>query len=738
MTGPTVRGLPCVVVGSPSTRCSGSTGSSSSARRSSDEEEGDRLLDNVAPTTTIGGSQRYDIFLSHLQRNAQDAIIAMQMFLKEARPGIRIFVDVDVDMRDGLQETIRRGVQTCGAFLFFITDGILGSPWCLQELRWAVQYGKNIVIVRETDARHGGIDMKDFFKQVPADLLPVFQNGVAIPWYREKGFRGVSVQTILTRANLQDAFQTKVHKLHKTKRDLEAIFKPQAQQITCFDIIQERSKTLWVVLFMGGFASFKDQANQRVYNTLFSSSFLFCAVLCTLTVVGSQRPTRQTVLMNFLTAYIHIPAWQSWAVWRRYVHSQACGELLAKVHSCEERQEKLSTALHLGGRLALLLQLTMVSLALVGIALPAVLHAVTASDGNLFFHCVHAVTMSLVIPPMVAAMIASYVMFGLTSALHLLDIFAMKDLFARCVGPLAGFYDDMDGSDTPMSMSVATAGVGDAAGDVEEDSQDIQDACSEAGTEVDAGAGAKCEADAGAGANYGPGRGADAESPPSTPRMKQTLSLSNPAQRFRFNTVEALEEISWSEPESLMETGKSVQDWQHHAALEEHLLRMVADLSGTLIDGVQGRIDRTCEAVGALWIHLVIFSLCQVLAVSVSGAVYHVGDQYPWRWTFQRIFHMGGGTLLLAAALGVFGVVTARLRRVPRYVTTLLRQAGCPVSRHSSVMSWLGVRPLGMHVLCGYVYVDAPKAVAVVTLLCMAIVREMMLAIPVMLGASSS
>lgn len=56
-------------------------------------------------------------------------------------------------MRDGLQETIRRGVQTCGAFLFFITDGILGSPWCLQELRWAVQYGKNIVIVRETDAR---------------------------------------------------------------------------------------------------------------------------------------------------------------------------------------------------------------------------------------------------------------------------------------------------------------------------------------------------------------------------------------------------------------------------------------------------------------------------------------------------------------------------------------------------------------------------------------------------------
>lgn len=82
-----------------------------------------------------------------------------------------------------------------------------------QELRWAVEYEKNIILVRETDTRHGGIEMKDFFAQVPEDLLPVFKNNIAIPWYREKGFRGVSVHTILKRAALEDEAASELQKL---------------------------------------------------------------------------------------------------------------------------------------------------------------------------------------------------------------------------------------------------------------------------------------------------------------------------------------------------------------------------------------------------------------------------------------------------------------------------------------------------------------------------------------------
>merc|ERR1719410_2110549 len=126
-----------------------------------------------------------DIFLSHLQRNGQDAIIAMRMYLQQAQPGIRTFIDLEVDMKGDLSKTLHDAVQNCFAFLFFITDGILESKWCAQEIRWAVQYKKNIILVRETDERHGGIDMKDFFKQVPQDLMETFQNIIAIPWYRQ-------------------------------------------------------------------------------------------------------------------------------------------------------------------------------------------------------------------------------------------------------------------------------------------------------------------------------------------------------------------------------------------------------------------------------------------------------------------------------------------------------------------------------------------------------------------------
>ena len=39
-----------------------------------------------------------DIFLSHLQRNAQNTVIAMNLFLRDAAPNIRTFIDLEVNM----------------------------------------------------------------------------------------------------------------------------------------------------------------------------------------------------------------------------------------------------------------------------------------------------------------------------------------------------------------------------------------------------------------------------------------------------------------------------------------------------------------------------------------------------------------------------------------------------------------------------------------------------------------
>jgi hypothetical protein len=112
----------------------------------------------ASPQTNLDDDYTHDIFLSHLQRNAQNTVIAMNLFLRDAAPGVRTFIDLEVNMnkKGGLQNALRNGVRRSRALLFFITDGIFKSEWCCQELRWAREMGRTIILVNETDARHGG------------------------------------------------------------------------------------------------------------------------------------------------------------------------------------------------------------------------------------------------------------------------------------------------------------------------------------------------------------------------------------------------------------------------------------------------------------------------------------------------------------------------------------------------------------------------------------------------------
>ena len=50
-----------------------------------------------------------------------------------------------------------------------------------------------IVLVMETDKRHGAIDMKVAMSQCPDDLKHVLRENIAISWYRQPEFRDVSI-----------------------------------------------------------------------------------------------------------------------------------------------------------------------------------------------------------------------------------------------------------------------------------------------------------------------------------------------------------------------------------------------------------------------------------------------------------------------------------------------------------------------------------------------------------------
>eukprot|EP00741_Cyanophora_paradoxa_P002369 tig00000601_g2295.t1 len=132
---------------------------------------------------------QYDAFLSHRQATGGDLAMSIKLQLEQARPGIRIFLDVDdagLDLRQ-----LAAIIQHSANVVLVITQGVLESEYVLLELRAAVQAAKNIILLHdERSCRfpHQG--------DIPGDLRAVFARK-AIPYIREVDFRRVSIQKLL-------------------------------------------------------------------------------------------------------------------------------------------------------------------------------------------------------------------------------------------------------------------------------------------------------------------------------------------------------------------------------------------------------------------------------------------------------------------------------------------------------------------------------------------------------------
>jgi hypothetical protein len=132
-------------------------------------------------------------FLCHKQSNGQDAVMTLRLLLAERIPGAAFWVDVEQNpTANGMQE----GVKSCTDFVLFCTQGVTESQWCQMEMSWALQNKKNIIIVTETDDRHGRPDFTQLINNAPSDLQDIFTKNVAIPWYRDSEFREVSLEKI--------------------------------------------------------------------------------------------------------------------------------------------------------------------------------------------------------------------------------------------------------------------------------------------------------------------------------------------------------------------------------------------------------------------------------------------------------------------------------------------------------------------------------------------------------------
>ena len=99
---------------------------------------------------------------------------------------MKIFLDVDdLDNTHILQDNVIESRN----FLFLITEGAIDRPFVQLEIRTALQHKKNIILVHDEKSCN-------FPATAPDDIKAILQPK-AIPYYREKAFRDVSIQQIL-------------------------------------------------------------------------------------------------------------------------------------------------------------------------------------------------------------------------------------------------------------------------------------------------------------------------------------------------------------------------------------------------------------------------------------------------------------------------------------------------------------------------------------------------------------
>jgi hypothetical protein len=97
---------------------------------------------------------RYHAFMSHAQADASGTVGTL--FLEYEKLGLHNWID----MKQALLtlEGMRQGVRDSQVFLLVLSEHVLGSWFCQQELRCAISLGKPIQLVVETDDRFNPFD----------------------------------------------------------------------------------------------------------------------------------------------------------------------------------------------------------------------------------------------------------------------------------------------------------------------------------------------------------------------------------------------------------------------------------------------------------------------------------------------------------------------------------------------------------------------------------------------------
>jgi hypothetical protein len=147
----------------------------------------------------LASHQKFDLFLSHAQDLGQDQVATIKALLEKLLPGVKVFLDVEcLDDLHTLDDLIR----SSAAVLVFLTEGCLRRHFIRLEIETAVKSAIKLIIVQETDCRHGSAPMsrhrEDCAEAVRGALFDDAEHK-EIAWIRARHFKPVSIKQIVQR-----------------------------------------------------------------------------------------------------------------------------------------------------------------------------------------------------------------------------------------------------------------------------------------------------------------------------------------------------------------------------------------------------------------------------------------------------------------------------------------------------------------------------------------------------------
>ena len=92
---------------------------------------------------------------------------------------------------------MQEGVAKANCFLLFLSKGTMARPYVQFELRTAIELGKKIVLVHETEGAHGKFDFASEKAATPEDLRAVLDDYESVAYRRRDHERNAMLMKVV-------------------------------------------------------------------------------------------------------------------------------------------------------------------------------------------------------------------------------------------------------------------------------------------------------------------------------------------------------------------------------------------------------------------------------------------------------------------------------------------------------------------------------------------------------------